>query len=81
VNPLFTASFTIFLIEELLRHLGSELGIIRLNSLKLRINRIRTLDMLPAGILVAMTLRVEQKYLQEMQCCFQTNQTNTVGTS
>jgi hypothetical protein len=23
-----------------------------------------------AGILVAMTLRVEQKYLQEMQCCF-----------
>jgi hypothetical protein len=35
VNPLFTASFTIFLMEELLRHLGSELGIIRLNSLKL----------------------------------------------
>ncbi len=66
--------------EELLRHLGSELGIIRLSSLKVRYNRIRTPNTLTAGILVAMALRDEQKYLQEMQCCFKTYQTNTIGT-
>jgi hypothetical protein len=38
--------------------------------------------MFPAGILVAIILRVKQKYrtIQEMQFCLKTCRTNTVGT-